>query len=73
MNAEDVKTIEAMRKYGGSFEKALARMAAVSDDENLKKLKEAWAEEWGKYRACAARAEHRGHNEPFLQETTGWF
>ncbi len=42
-------TIEAMKKYGGSFVKALAELAARSDGPNLVKIRSTWPEYWGDY------------------------
>ena len=38
-----------MRKYGGSFVKALAEAALRADDDNLRRIKTAWPEYWAKY------------------------
>ena len=47
--ASELETIEAMRKYGGSFVKALAEAAIRADTENLEKIKLAFFETWSRY------------------------
>lgn len=42
-------TIEAMRKQGGSFVKALAEAAARADSRNLAIIKRSWPEYWEDY------------------------
>lgn len=53
MNEEDIKVIEAMQKYGGSFIKALADAAERADQENLAKIKATWPEYWQRYTEMA--------------------
>lgn len=45
----DYWTIEAMRKFGGSFVKTLAELASRADRQNLQKIKNAWPEYWEDY------------------------
>lgn len=49
MNDQDHQTIEAMKRYGGGFVKALADAALLADDINLERLKAAFPEYWKKY------------------------
>lgn len=42
-------TIEAMSKFGGSFVQALAECARRADDDNLRKIKDAWQLYWEQY------------------------
>lgn len=49
----DLKTIEAMETYGGSFVVALAQAARRADKNNLAKLKEAFPEYWQQYTQMA--------------------
>ena len=56
MDAADIETIDAMRRYGGGFVKALAEAAARADDENLQLIKGTWAEYWERYADLAKRA-----------------
>ncbi|HRJ06902.1 MAG TPA: hypothetical protein PK911_05145 [Candidatus Saccharibacteria bacterium] len=49
MSAEDVKVIQAMIRFGGSFVKALGHAAFAADPENLQKIKDTWPEYWEKY------------------------
>jgi hypothetical protein len=53
VDAHDVEVIDAMRRYGGGFVKALAEAAARADDENLGRLKAAWPEYWERYSEMA--------------------
>lgn len=53
MNEEDIKIVEAMEKYGGSFVKALANAARHADHQNLGKLRQAFSEYWSTYREMA--------------------
>lgn len=45
----DYWTVEAMRKYGGSFVQALAEAAQLADYVNLQKIKMAWPDYWDEY------------------------
>ena len=45
----DLKTIEAMEKYGGSFVVALAQAARRADRNNLERIKAAFPEYWTQY------------------------
>lgn len=49
MNEQDIRTVEAMEKYGGSFVKALAELARRADPFNLDLLKITWARYWKQY------------------------
>lgn len=49
MKPEDVKTIQAMIRFGGSFVKALGHAAFAADAENLQKIKDTWPEYWQRY------------------------
>lgn len=51
MSDEDLRVVEAMEKWGGSFVKALAEAARRADAVNLGKLKAAFPEYWKKYSA----------------------
>lgn len=46
---EDYWTVEAMRKFGGSFVKILAELAAHADYVNIVKIKVTWPEYWEEY------------------------
>lgn len=48
-NDKDYYTIEAMRKYGGSFVQSLAAMAQQADHINLHKIKTTWPKYWAEY------------------------
>jgi hypothetical protein len=49
MTEQDLRVVEAMRRYGGSFVQALAEAASRADDNNLARLKQAFPEYWQKY------------------------
>jgi hypothetical protein len=53
MNDQDLKTVEAMEKYGGSFVVALAQAMRRADRTNLDKLKTAFPEYWTQYTQMA--------------------
>jgi hypothetical protein len=53
MNEQDLKVIEAMERYGGSFVVALAQAARRADANNLDRLKLAFPEYWTQYMQMA--------------------
>ena len=53
MNDQDLKVIEAMEKFGGSFVVALAGAARRADQNNLAKIKQTWPEYWKQYTEMA--------------------
>lgn len=53
MNDEDLKIVEAMERYGGSFVKALANAARQADHYNLGKIRATWKDYWETYREMA--------------------
>lgn len=50
---EMIDVTEAMLKWGGGFVKALAQAMRIADDDNLKKLKDAFPEYWKQYKEMA--------------------
>lgn len=46
---DDGAVIEAMRRWGGGFVKALAEAATIADSDNLRRIKSAWPEYWQRY------------------------
>lgn len=50
---QDLKVIEAMEKYGGSFVVALAQAARRADADNLARIKATWPEYWQQYTEMA--------------------
>lgn len=50
---QDLKTIDAMKRYGGSFVKALAEAALHADPDNLKRIKTAFPEYWERFTEMA--------------------
>ena len=53
MNDQDYAVIDAMKKYGGSFVKALAECATRADSDNLIKIKTTFSEYWKQYEEIA--------------------
>ena len=53
MTDQDMKVVETMEKYGGSFVQALAVCFRRADQFNLAKLKEAFPEYWKQYTEMA--------------------
>ena len=49
MTTQDLRIIEAMSKYGGSFAKAIANAAKFADDNNYNTLKQAFSDLWERY------------------------
>lgn len=47
--AQNYWTLEAMRKFGGGFVKALGNAGAHADRGNLERMKKAWPEYWKEY------------------------
>jgi len=47
---EDVKVINAMRKYGGSFIKSLAETCIYADETNFERIKKAFPDYWEDYK-----------------------
>lgn len=51
INEEEKRRVAyAMLKWGGSFTRNLAKAILSADSHNTKKLKEAFSEEWEKYK-----------------------
>lgn len=57
MNDQDLKTIQAMRTYGGEFVQRLAWAAMAADPTNVQKLKDAFPAYWARYERMAKAAE----------------
>ena len=55
----DYNIIQAMHQYGGSFVRRLAELYQYADDDNRKRLKEAFPEYWTKYSELASLTEKR--------------
>ena len=55
--------IEAMSVYGGSFAKALASAFRAADNDNARRLKEAFPEMWAEYDEMA-RIRHANGKGP---------
>ncbi len=51
----DRQVIAAMRRFGGSFVKALAEAATAADPINLAKIKAAWPDYWARYAGAQFR------------------
>lgn len=54
MTQDDFEVVQAMRRYGGRFVRALAAAAERADPQNLFIIKTAWPHYWAKYRDLAA-------------------
>ena len=53
----DAKIISAMRKYGGHFAQALAEALTRADDENFRRIREAFPEMFEVYAKFAEKDE----------------
>lgn len=53
MSDEELKTIDAMKCFGGRFVKALADAALRADGENFRRIKATWPELWARYSALS--------------------
>ena len=49
MSDEEMKTVERMARFGGSFVKNLAKCFYSADPINFRKLKEAFNDYWNEY------------------------
>ena len=58
MTNEDLKVIEAMSCYGGSFVQALAEAARRADMTNLEIIKNAWPAYWAYYAEYTTKYEN---------------
>lgn len=56
MTEEDLKVVEAMSRYGGSFVQALAEAARRADEVNLNIIKRSWSLYWEIYAKMAKYA-----------------
>ena len=61
VSEQDFLVIQAMKKYGGSFVRALAEAATKADEDNLRRMREAWPDYWFRYSAMS-KAEERPLN-----------
>jgi hypothetical protein len=52
---DDYLVLQAMRKDGGSFVRALAAAATCADSDNLARIKAAWPEYWARDSLLATR------------------
>lgn len=55
MNEEDLKVVEMMEKYGGSFVKHLAQLCYHADPINLELIKKSWSNYWKQYKDMAEK------------------
>ena len=46
---QDYEVINAMQRYGGGFVSQLGHAAALADSDNLRRIKETWADYWAGY------------------------
>ena len=47
------EVVQAMKHYGGGFVKALANAWFHADEDNQRRIREAWPEYWGEYDSMA--------------------
>lgn len=59
----DRLVIRAMRLYGGSFVQALADAYLHADEDNARRIREAWPEYWAQYTDHAERLRQREQEE----------
>lgn len=52
---DEMDVVAAMRKYGGSFVKALAEAYVAADGVNREKVRDAWPDYWLTYSNYARR------------------
>jgi hypothetical protein len=70
MTEEDLKVVEAMSRYGGSFVQALAEAARRADMINLEIIKKSWPAYWSCYTRMAKEiAEKENHEAENLKQT----
>jgi pyruvate/2-oxoacid:ferredoxin oxidoreductase beta subunit len=55
MTDQEYNVIEEMETYGGSFVKCLAMCFYKADEDNFKKLKDAFPEYWKQYEEMAKK------------------
>jgi hypothetical protein len=53
MNDQDLKVIQAMMRFGGSFVSNLGKAALCADADNLQRIKDAFPEYWQQYTEMA--------------------
>lgn len=53
MNDQDLKIVQMMEKYGGSFVHALAQACYHADPDNLELIKKTWPLYWAQYAEMA--------------------
>ncbi len=63
MSENDLNTIRAMEKYGGSFVSHLGQAARHADDKNLQKIKDAFPEYWKQYEQMAKEDQDNARTE----------
>lgn len=53
MSEQDMKVIQAMIRFGGSFVSNLGKAALCADPNNLQRIKDAFPEYWEQYTEMA--------------------
>ena len=53
----DFWTLKAMAKYGGGFVKQLAMAGMQADDNNIRRIQNAWPEYWAEYEDIGKKLE----------------
>jgi hypothetical protein len=69
MNVPEFETVEAMRKYGGSFVKALAECFYRADGQNFAILKGAFGHYWREYEAIAENRRAAAKETPSQEDS----
>jgi len=59
----DLKTLQAMNKFGGGFVKCLAGLMLVADDGNQERLEDAFPEIFARYKKMAMDLEQYDKEE----------
>ena len=60
----DYWTIQAMKCGGGSFVQALGEAAQRADDDNLRRIKDAWPEYWEGYEKRGEQLRQQQEKDP---------
>lgn len=63
MSENDLNTIRAMEKYGGSFVSHLGQAARHADTKNLEKIKQTFSDYWKQYEEMAKEDKDHARTE----------
>ena len=59
----DLEVFLAMENFGGAFVVALSKAGRLADEDNVRRIKEAWPEYWFRYSALAKNLRPFGPKE----------